>query len=141
MRVALVILVGALLAGCGNDRNPMAPSAPAPTNIAGAWTGTFTYTSVTTGGRIVEAVTATFTQADANVTGETRHAQGGRSIVSGVMNSSTLTASLQFVTPSGCSGTASISGNVSSGVLRFSIPSLASTNCRLFTNGDFVLNR
>ena len=137
-----MILLALLVAACGGDSNPVAPSAtPPPATISGNWSGTFTFTPVTGGQRIVEAVTASFTQASGNVTGEVRHGNGGNTLVSGVVTSSTLTASVQFTGVTGCVGTASVSGSATATQLRFTIPTLASSQCNFFTNGEFVLNR
>lgn len=146
-RHALALMVAiAVTSACGGGNSPTAPTpppAPATTNIAGNWSGTFTYNSIT-GARIVSAVTASFTQASQNITAQVNFQDSSRMTVSGVVSGSTLTASVQFNLASApqCAGTASVSGTASTSQVRFTVPSLASApGCLFFTNGEIVLNR
>lgn len=145
MRRYLLCLVLTMSTACGggDSSTPTAPT-PSTVNIAGNWSGTFTFTPITGGQRTVSAVTATFTQASQNVTGQINFQDTSRMTLSGVISTSTLTASVQFNLASApqCAGTASISGTTSTSQVRFTVPSLSSPpGCTFFTNGEFVLSR
>jgi hypothetical protein len=101
-----------------------------------------TFTPVDGGARQSVAVTATFTQAGGNVSGQMNLTGGPTMILNGQMTADALAASVQYTgnTP-GCSGTAQITGAVSAGVLRFSVPTFASSSCSIFTSADFTFNR
>ena len=136
-------LLGAVACG-GSSSSPTSPTPPAPANIAGNWTGTFTFTPVGGGQRLVVATTATFTQASNAVTGQVNITGGSRVTVSGVVDSATLTSTMQYTgaPPNSCAGTASVSGTVSASQIRFTIPSISTSGtCTFFTAGDFVLDR
>ena len=142
-RLAMLVMA-VTVAGCGDGRTPTAPSPPPPAQIAGNWVGTFTYTPASGGQRTIVAVTASFTQAGGQVTGQVNITGGSLLVVSGVVDRATLTATVQYSAPapSPCTGTASISGTVSSTQVRFVIPSIASgSGCTFFTNGEFVLTK
>lgn len=93
----------------------------------------------TSGQRFIEAVTVSFTQAAGSVTGAVTH-EVGRSTIQGTVTASTITGNYQF-TLGTCTGSASVSGTASNSRIQFSVPTLASTTCTFFTNGDFLLSR
>lgn len=141
MRNALLFALTLTVSACGGgSKTPTAPSPPPTASIAGNWTGTATYTPFNGGQRTIVAMTATFTQASQNITGQYQMANGVRGTLSGVMAQSNMTATMDFSLTS-CGGTASVSGAVSGSTLRWTVPSVASSNCAWFTNVDIALNR
>lgn len=144
MKPLILVLCMMALVGCGSTPAAPTPVTPQPINIAGNWTGTFTFTPFNGGQRTILAIVATFTQAQGNITGQATLPDGSKLLVSGVVTATTLTSTMQFTAPapSPCSGTASVSGSVASSLIRFTIPGIATSgSCTFFTNGDFVLNR
>ena len=144
MKHAIAIAVCGLVSACnGGASTPTSPSPPPPANIAGDWTGTLTFTPFTGGQRLIIAVTASMTQSGANVTGQlnTQFTDGTRGTLSGTMSGTQLQATISLANNAGCEGSASISGSVTSGTLRWTIPTVASPSCNWFTNADVVLNR
>lgn len=143
MRYAFVLALTLFSVGCGGDGPAGAPT-PVTTNIAGNWSGTFTYTPISGGQRVVVATTATFTQAAEAVNGQVNIGGGGSMTVSGtVTNGTALTISVLFSAPGNpCTGSATVSGSVANSQVRFTVPSLAASGgCLFFTNGEFALTR
>jgi hypothetical protein len=135
------VLSAFVIACGGNSTTAPTPVTPPPTNIAGNWTGTFTFTPTSGGQRQILAVTATFTQGSDNITGQVNIAGGGTALLSGIVSATTLTASTTM-TVNNCSGSASVSGSVSATQVRWTVPTLATSGtCSFFTSGDFLLSR
>lgn len=141
----LMIAAAVVAVACGGDKRstPTAPTPQPVTNIAGNWTGTATFTPFNGGQRTIIAVTATFTQAGSNVTGQfnTGLADRTAATTSGTISGNSMAMSMQFANNAGCTGSASVTATFVTNTIRFVIPTVASTNCSWFTNTDVVLNR
>ena len=131
--VVLVLLFFALSCGGGGGSSPTAPPAPPPpiVNVAGTWDGTLNF------GTILVAVTMTFSQMSATVTG-TWLAPGAGGSVNGTISGSTFTFSGIQLTP--CAGTFAGSGTINAAVTQIT-GSYSGSDCAGFDSVTFVITR
>lgn len=120
MRVAPII---AALAGCGGGSgSPTAPSPSPPVQIAGTWDGVLDSTNFPQ-----QAITLTLAQSGTGITGTwVSGALGWAGAVTGTVSTNTFSGAFTINTPAAtggtCTGTAAVSGGVSSTAVAWTSP-------------------
>lgn len=129
-----------LLAACGGDA-PAAPSAAL--NLAGTWTGTWTFTSG--GANVSDAVTMTLTQSGTAVGGPwsaTGGAAGTVSFTPAADYTGTASISQTLLLGGNCSAQTTLTGTASSNQIRFTLGTLTPTGlCQWPTTHQFTFTR
>jgi hypothetical protein len=140
-RSLVVAFVSAVVAGCGGDSNPVAPSPPPPVQVQGGWSGTFesNYSP--------EAIFVDLTQVGGTVTGTWVMSSGirARGNISGAVDTAQFTGILTYAYPNGPTCQGSFSGLSTTARLEWTSPGFTG-NCGLSapgnpTNARFVLQR
>ena len=140
MARALVLGAGLFLTACGSD----SPGAPSPSlNLAGPWTGTWSF--VSGGATVSDTVTVTLTQSGTSVGGQWSATGGAAGTVAFPPTADfTGTASISqtLITGGNCSATTTLTGTASANQVRFTLGTLTPTGlCQWATNHQFTLTR
>jgi hypothetical protein len=143
MKITAGILLACSLAfSACNGRSPAAP-APVPLNLAGTWTGTWTF--VSGGATVTDAATVTLAQTDTSAAGSWSSASGpGGQLAFTVGASVTGTISLSQTLLNGvnCSASTTVVGTATSTQLKFTLAALTPTGlCQWATNQQFTFSR
>ena len=140
VRAALCAAALAVTGSCGGS--PTAPAAPA-LNLAGSWTGAWTY--MAGGATVADTVTLTLNQNGVSVAGLWAAASGpGGQIVfeAGASVSGTVSFSQTLLSGVNCSATTTVSGTASSTSLQFNVGTLPQSGlCQWPPNQQFVFTR
>ena len=113
-RLALVVVLGVVLIGCGDKKSPAAPTPPRPAAVAGEWSGTFEYQQGSRTG-LSQAVVVTLAQTNTTVSGNFAIvgllATGS---ITGTVDSTSFTGTVQITIPSTggglCNGSGALTG-------------------------------
>lgn len=130
----------ALGPSCGGS-SPAAPTQPL--NLAGAWTGTWTF--VTAGATVSDAASVTITQTGTSIGGlwTASNGPGGQLAFSaGTSISGTATISQVLLSGQVCTASTTLTGTASATSLQFTLGALASAGlCQWATNQQFSFTR
>jgi hypothetical protein len=132
----------ALTGGCESNAPPTTP-APAALNLAGTWSGSWTF--VVGGATVTDTVSVTLSQTGDSVNG-TWTATGGSNGTVGFTAAATVSGSLSInhtlLTGQLCAASTTISGTATTSALQFSLGQLSSTGlCQWATGQGFSLTR
>lgn len=137
---AVMIACGLVLSACGGS--PGNPS-PTPLNLAGTWTGTWTFLSG--GATVTDAVTMTVMQSGTSASGQWSATGGAAGTVAFSSTADfTGTASISQTLLSGvnCSASTPVTGTASASQIRFTLAALTPTGlCQWAANQQFTFNR
>ena len=139
-RVIGAMLCGSLIAACGDP--PTTPT-PVAVNIGGAWTGTWTF--VTAGVTVTDAVSVTFTQSGTSAGGLWTAATGPGGQITlevGPTVSGTVSISQTLLNGVNCTASTTITGTASSSRVQFTLGALTPAGlCQWATNQQFTFTR
>lgn len=141
--LAILIACGLALAACGGD-SPTA-STPQTLNLAGNWTGTWTFVSA--GATVSDAVTMTVNQnpSGTSASGQWSAAGGPAGQVTftpGATISGTASISQTLLNGVNCSTSTTFNGTASASQIQFTLGALTPTGlCQWATNHQFTFNR
>jgi len=143
MRAVIALIVACTLAvsGCGSDSPTTAT--PAPLNLVGTWTGTWTFMAA--GATVTDAVTMTLAAAGTSVSGQWSSSSGASGTVVLTQTadvSGTATIGQTLLTGVNCSASTTLTGTASATQIRFTFAALAPTGlCQWGTNQQFTYGR
>ena len=136
----LLLGLGLVVAACGSDT----PGSPSPTmNLAGAWTGTWSF--VAGGATVTDTVAMTLAQNGTTVSGQwssAGNAAGTVSFTAGADFTGTVSFSQTLITGGNCSASTTMTGTASANQIQFTPGTLTSAGlCQWATNQQFTFAR
>ena len=141
-RCALLLACGLVLSACGDSPTP--PS-PGPLNLAGTWTGTWSFVSA--GTLVTDSVTMTVGQNPSSETvggpwSATGGAAGTVSFTPTADFTGTASISQTLLTGVNCAGNTTVTGTASASQIKFTLGTLTPTGlCQWATNQQFTFSR
>lgn len=138
--LAILFACGLVLSACGGSAtNP----SPTPLNLAGNWTGTWTFVSA--GATVSDAVTMTVTQTGNSAGGQWTAASnvaGAISFTPTADFTGTASISQTLIVGGNCSASTTLTGTASATQIRFTLGTLTPVGlCQWATNQQFVFSR